>query len=301
MANDITNILSFEGSKKDIQAIKEHVKGVDVDGDELAFDFNKIIPIPSSMMITAGTSVNNGIAILKFTKENDDSELKKMLEWPWVKAENIKTPQQLVDYIMENCPVNLEEAQIALDNIKQYGFKDWFSWSIAHWGTKWNAYEAYNEDDKIYFYTAWGAPLPVVEKLSSMFPTVKIKIEFADDDFGHNCGVVVFLAGNAIEENIPKGGSAEAYRIAAKIQGGEIEDLMYYICDSDNEEFIKILLDTVLELHSLKTFECFIRVEDTEMFSETFLNIAKAKLIEIEAYEHIAALDEKMRLKVVEE
>lgn len=301
MPNHVTNILSFEGPEKDIKALKDSIKSFDEYGKESAIDFNKIILMPPSMDISKGSMVDFGIAIIKLNEENDDTELRKMLDWPWVKSENIITPKQLADFLIEKDKVNMHEARIAFDNIKKYGFKDWYSWCVAHWGTKWNAYEAYDEEGIIHFYTAYGAPLPAVSELSKKFPTVKIKIEYADEDFGYNCGVVVFLAGNTIEKNIPKDGSAEAYRIAAKIQGGEIEDLMYHICDSDNEEFIKILLDTILELHTLKTFEHFIKTEEPEMFSETFLNTAKAKLIEMEAYEHIAVIDEKLKLKVGEE
>ncbi len=49
----------------------------------------------------------------------------------------------------------------------------WYSWSIANWGTKWNAYS--QEDHPYwhektgwrYFETAWGAPMPIVHALAA--------------------------------------------------------------------------------------------------------------------------------------
>ena len=134
MPNHVTNNLIFKGSESEIQKLRNTIKGVDSDGDEIEIDFNKIIPMPESMRITSGSLVDRGIAILKFTEQGDDSELKRMLDYPWVKAENIKTPQQLVDHFLAKDKEDksyMQEARIALDNIEKYGHKDWYSWSIA--------------------------------------------------------------------------------------------------------------------------------------------------------------------------
>lgn len=305
MPNHVTNVVSFKGSPKDVKELRNAIKGVDSDGDEILIDFNKIIPMPSSMNITSGSMVDRGIAILKFTEHGDDSELKRMLDYPWVKAENIKTPQQLVDHFLAEEKGDkdyIQEARIALDNIEKYGHKDWYSWCVANWGTKWNAYNLSNEgENKISFDTAWSTPAQVIERLSEMFPHIEIALEFADEDFGFNCGKVVFLAGNVIEENIPEGGSAEAYVIAAKTQGGDIDDLMFRICDSENSEFIETMINTAIDIYNVETLMYFVEEEETDVFSETFLETLKGVLIHIEAYEHIGKVDEMINQKVGEE
>lgn len=185
---------------------------------------------------------------------------------------------------------------------EKYGHKDWYSWCVANWGTKWNAYNLSNEgENKISFDTAWSTPAQVIERLSEMFPHIEIALEFADEDFGFNCGKVVFLAGNVIEENIPEGGSAEAYVIAAKTQGGDIDDLMFRICDSENSEFIETMINTAIDIYNVETLMYFVEEEETDVFSETFLETLKGVLIHIEAYEHIGKVDEMINQKVGEE
>ena len=37
-------------------------------------------------------------------------------------------------------------------------------------------------------HTAWSAPIPVIKKLSEMYPNIELTLEFADEDLGQNCG-----------------------------------------------------------------------------------------------------------------
>lgn len=69
-------------------------------------------------------------------------------------------------------------------NIAEYGYKDWYSWSIDNWGTKWDfgsdskevevdvVHEAIGNDllptIDIRFDTAWSPPLKAYQKLESL-------------------------------------------------------------------------------------------------------------------------------------
>ena len=66
--------------------------------------------------------------------------------------------------------------------------------------------------------------MPVIDKLSQMFPEVEVDLKWADEDIGHNVGHVVLLAGEPIDGNIPEGGSREAYEMAFQIHGAEAAD-----------------------------------------------------------------------------
>lgn len=54
-------------------------------------------------------------------------------------------------------------------NLKKYGFKNWYDWSIAKWGTKWDCYEfEWVTDKKCTFLTAWSPPDPILQVLADM-------------------------------------------------------------------------------------------------------------------------------------
>lgn len=292
MPNHITNIISFTGPTERIEELKSKIRGKE---DE-AIDFNKIIPRPDSLDITSGTSTDFGVAVLLLKEKNDPSKLIPVLNYPWAKAENLNTVEKLADYLVETGKADLEHGRIALENIEKHGHQDWYSWSIANWGTKWNAYSIREEDDKIFFDTAWSTPTPIIEKISNMFPDVTITIQFADEDFGFNCGEVVFVGGDVIKEKFPKGGSAEAYALAAKIQEISLEQLILHIGDSEDDEFIQKLLLSMFELFSPKDVVEELEISgDDFYFSETFLSVLKQTLIDNEFYELIARVDDQIK------
>ena len=70
-------------------------------------------------------------------------------------------------------------------------------------------------------------PALVMDKLSRMFPEIKIDLQWADEDVGYNVGHVVLLAGKAIAGHIPEGGSREAYEMSFQIHGGKAADFNY--------------------------------------------------------------------------
>lgn len=292
MPNHITNILSFAGPADRVAELKSKIQG----GEDQGIDFDKIIPRPHSLDITSGSKVDYGVAVLLFREKGDASKLLPVLNYPWVKAENINTPEKLANYLVKENKADLEMARIALDNLEKYGYQDWYSWSIANWGTKWNAYGVSDGGETITFDTAWSTPFPVIQKLSEMFPDITITLQFADEDFGYNCGEIVFSAGDSIEENIPKGGSGEAYVLASKIQQVSLEQLMCQIADSEDEDFISNLLFGMFEQFSPKeVIEELEFLGDDLYFSDTFLSTLKQTLIENEYYELIAKVDDKIQ------
>ena len=84
-------------------------------------------------------------------------------------------------------------------NIKRYGERDWYQWSISHWGTKWNAYEDIITNGYIEFQTAWSTPVPVFVELSKRLKDVEINVDYADEDIGSNCGSLLIVNGEVSE------------------------------------------------------------------------------------------------------
>tara|TARA_R100000479_G_C6390406_1_gene204850 strand:- start:255 stop:863 length:609 start_codon:yes stop_codon:yes gene_type:complete len=84
--------------------------------------------------------------------------------------------------------------------IDKYGFDNWYDWRWHNWGTKWNAADAYWEENICVFDTAWATPEAIIIELSKMFPKVEITVQYADEDIGSNFGEYNVLNGEVIEE-----------------------------------------------------------------------------------------------------
>lgn len=79
------------------------------------------------------------------------------------------------------------------------GFYQVMQFCTETWGTKWNAYQVSRKDDRVEFETAWSTPEPVFFALSARFPDETIKVEYADEDRGTNCGTLEILGGKVVE------------------------------------------------------------------------------------------------------
>lgn len=222
MPNHITNILTLKGSKEDIEKCFESIKGIN-DGEKMLIDFNKIIPQPDSLNITSGSSVENAIAIIK----NDQSYFQNMLDYPWVINAGITSIEVLIEKIKSNLTEkDFKEGQISIENEQKYGYRNWYDWSIANWGTKWNSYDnIYLTPESIQFDTAWSTPFPVMCELSKKFPNLIVEVFYADEDIGSNCGSYTLKEGNLVSEYCPEGYEAMkfAYKVKGMDEGGNVE------------------------------------------------------------------------------
>ncbi len=97
------------------------------------------------------------------------------------------------------------------DGFNQGGYE----WRCENWGTKWNAYDQKRLSPiSIYFQTAWSAPEPVMDALAAKFPDVSFMLEYADEDIGHNAGIIRYAKG---EKNHSQLEEAEAVRLYSDI------------------------------------------------------------------------------------
>lgn len=246
MPNHVTNILTLKGHSDEIEKCFKVIQGVYEDGEKRIIDFNKIIPMPESLNIVSGTETDRGMTLLL----NDTEKLKEMLDYAWAKRDNITDIESLRQYLLSTISEEgLKCGLKAIKNIKQYGHKDWYNWSIANWGTKWNAYQQSKlTPESTKFETAWSTPFPVMCKLSEMFPELSLEIYYADEDIGSNCGSYTLQSGSLIHEYCPDG--YEATKFAYKVKGyEEIEDESDVIVESigwiKKEELPKLKYDLV--------------------------------------------------------
>lgn len=115
----------------------------------------------------------------------------------------------------------------------QYGSDNWYDWSVANWGTKWNSYGYHDYTEKDFdgatltFDTAWSSPQPVIAALAEKFPDLHFSHKWADEDFGYNVGEKEYENGEESFSHVPEGGSKEALELAADIHGLDLADAGY--------------------------------------------------------------------------
>lgn len=194
MPNNITNKLELIGKQSDVENLVESLSTYI--GERFTFpDFNKIIPMPESLLVEES---NFGDVGLRYLIDNAESTI--------FKKEIVKPSDEAI-----------ELGKKYLRNIADYGFKTWYKWAIKNWQTKWNAYACSKKNDtEYYFETAWSSVPNLIKKISETNPNVKIIYKWADENTGFNCGILVFHKG---EQN---GGfftpeSNEAYELAFEL------------------------------------------------------------------------------------
>lgn len=93
----------------------------------------------------------------------------------------------------EDCILN-EKSCVSPDPDKPWF--DWYTWHNKYWNTKWNAYDTYTKIGKSYivfvFSTAWSPAVPIFEKLAEL--EYDMEIRWADEDYGSNCGKMIYFA-----------------------------------------------------------------------------------------------------------
>lgn len=225
MPNHITNILSFKGNEEDINRLKIFIKS----DDEQLIDFKKIVPFPKELENTVSP-------IQKYiTKEEYILQEKRLVK-------NELTEDEKKWGISRYLTKELSE-----EYINNFGSDNWYDWNCYNWGTKWNAYDTYDNGDDISFDTAWSTPYNVILQLSKIFPEINITLQYADEDIGHNVGIIEFYNGEETSSNIPSN-EDEALELAANIKGDDYylngECLREILEDggSIEEEFSKRLL-----------------------------------------------------------
>lgn len=122
----------------------------------------------------------------------------------------------------------------------------WLPWNRTNWGTKWDCYDERIEQVKdtvlesmarldgephggaaIYFDTAWGPPMPVIERIVELYPELNIELTYMDEDmFGAGGGRMVFELGTLMEERdgINNKDDPEFVRIASDLKNYDPDD-----------------------------------------------------------------------------
>jgi len=215
------------------------------EGGEPCFDFNAIVPMPASIRNTESSSdVGIGLAMMG---RNDvpsgfggSRDIEDYLNYPYYKSQGILTVEALVRHVMENNPRVIDAAKNAIKAYEETGHTSWYDWSIANWGTKWNAYsfvpgEIVEDDNEagvftyeFRFDTAWSPPTPVFEVLAGRPEMKDIQLGTIAFDEGWNFAWMGAIKDGVFEE-APLEATKERY---ALVYGHEYES------DEDEEEVL---------------------------------------------------------------
>lgn len=249
MPNHVENHISLQGDKQKIREMLESIQN-----DEFGvgtIDFNKIIPMPESLNIEAGSRTDRGLKAYQDFIEV--YTLGGTMNMDALKSIPVKSEET---FLRQRTDIRRDEWELgktAWHNIQQYGAPTWYEWAIKYWDTKWNAYgydknQDYSSGNTISFQTAWSAPNSVVEKLAENYPEISFAHEWADEDIGQNCGRYSYQNGERIEEYFPET-QKEAIEFACQIWDYDPLDLDLCLNASgtryigvENEEYQQIEL-----------------------------------------------------------
>lgn len=138
-------------------------------------------------------------------------------------------------------------------NVAKYGYKNWYDWNIAHWGTKWAPrveHFDYNNDHydgdwrvELRYETAWAPPSGLILELSRQFPTLTFHTTF-DEESQAYVGCEIFENGHMFDGYLEPGSASvpselnERYEaIQEKFRNGDpdddaFQDLLDWQCDA---------------------------------------------------------------------
>lgn len=137
--------------------------------------------------------------------------------------DDLKVIQQVEDLQEETRKEVLLLGASYLNNLVKYGYSTWYEWSVATWGTKWNAYnQDFEEPNILWFDTAWDGVPQLMQKLSEIFPDIEFHYAYADENFGSNVGRGTIRNGE-MDMTIPDDGSNEAFEIMFFVKPGTDE------------------------------------------------------------------------------
>ena len=271
MPNHVANILTIEGEEQAVQKCLSEIKG---QGEDQYIDFNTFAPMPKELEKT-----QSPVKII--SQEEYDAQEARIAAGDLTEMEKNFGYSRGITKEMSN---RFKE---------EFGADNWYDWHLANWGTKWNAYDQYSDEgsEVISFNTAWSNPEDAMIALSSKYPELTFHIQYADEDFGHNVGEYTVKDGEIIEDNIPEGGSLDAYRMAMEIR----DDQNYYLTEyliNDGEEGDGFTEKMIELAHEEKYLE-----EDYPLFVLVQL---KELALRDEQYERVEAIDKLIESKPAE-
>lgn len=213
--------------------------------EPIKFDFNKIIPMPQELNIVCSSVTDKCMRLYagRYYKDkggrcnkyvevyngyNSDGHLEgcQMYQYEWdaemkyiLESYDEKVAASMGYPYFRTEDAVLDYGKRALDNIIEFGYRDWYDWRRANWGTKWNACDCRLCDNAIYFSTAWCGVGKLIEKLSVQHPHLLFTYEFAHENVGYCVGRRSYKSGCQVAGCTYDDCTKEAYELAFELVG----------------------------------------------------------------------------------
>lgn len=184
MPNHVTTKCTVFGDPTDIVFFAESTftENTEANPPYVFFDFQKIIPMPDFVpqedgrlgledILTVIWGGSHCAQIWESLRRNDSENVLG----PW-KGTAFFDDGEIERRLESWRPGITAEARRMARCFGETGFKGWYDWSIANWGTKWNAYsfEKISDDPFVFrFDTAWDFPTPVFRAAAKKFPDLR--------------------------------------------------------------------------------------------------------------------------------
>jgi Ferredoxin-like domain in Api92-like protein len=165
----------------------------------IALDFNAAIPMPAICQEVEENAISENVlgllaggsgVVPAWTQLQHFDRGDNMGPWKGLAFYERGEIRERLERAFPGC---IAKAQTMARCIGETGYKSWYDWSIANWGTKWNSYSFAIESENpliVRFDTAWSFPTPVFQKIAEMFPALKFECVCFDEGWnfaGEGC------------------------------------------------------------------------------------------------------------------
>ncbi|NOG70448.1 hypothetical protein [Roseicella sp. DB1501] len=199
--NHVTTRCTVTGPKEEVDRFRALVIHKNpADAEEPGFDFEAIIPMPACIKNSESSSTAEEGMQLIIDRGESSSNFRQSTLYPaqiYRIRDDVGMPtdkwRTVADAYLKKHPGVEEQGKNRMQALLETGHADWYSWSIANWGTKWNSYSFSIDAEEplsFRFDTAWNFPTPVFEKLAADFPGLRFDCVCFDEGWnfaGRGC------------------------------------------------------------------------------------------------------------------
>jgi hypothetical protein len=182
-----------------IKRFKDGLLGVE-DGFLLLQSY---VPCPQKLIETRASFTDIGYETF-FNPDPDGYS--RVLELPEMVEHGIKTRGQLMELIRREYPDSYENGLKINNNLYEFGYKNWYWWCIANWGTMWEVSDIKLNDESpteliLRFHSDWSTPEIGLNQIAGLFPDLDFHLEYDELTRGF-LGSAHWINGELVEHHL---------------------------------------------------------------------------------------------------